>query len=78
MRSELWRSARWPLLVLGIAGLALGIATALDRTPAREWALTLGAPALLVLPIGLVWLIVVIVAHVLQRRRDDRRPGGGR
>lgn len=39
---SLWRAVRWPLLLLLIAGLAIGLAAMLDRTAAREWALTIG------------------------------------
>jgi hypothetical protein len=71
-RGDLWRAARWPLLTLAIAGLGVGVATALDRTAAREWALTIGGPALTVLlPVGLVWLVVALIRYVVQRR------GGG-
>jgi hypothetical protein len=70
--SDLWRAVRWPLLVLAIAGLGIVVASVLDRTAAREWALTIGGPALVVLlPVGLVWLVVVVVRYVVQRR------GGG-
>jgi hypothetical protein len=34
---DLWRAARWPLLVLGIAGVGIGVAAVLDRTAVREW-----------------------------------------
>jgi hypothetical protein len=71
-RGDLWRAVRWPLLTLAIAGLGVGVAAALDRTAAREWALTIGGPALTVLlPVGLVWLAVALVRYVVQRR------GGG-
>ena len=71
MRSDhdLWRAVRWPLLVLAIAGVGIGAATALDQTAAREWALTIGGPALTVLlPIGLVWLAVAVIRHLAKRR----------
>jgi hypothetical protein len=41
-RRDLWRAVRWPVLVLAVAGLGIGVAAALDRTAAREWALTIG------------------------------------
>ena len=67
---DLWRSVRWPLLVLAIAALGIGVATALDRTAAREWALTIGGPALtLLLPIGLVWLVAAVIRYVVKGRR---------
>ena len=70
-RSDLWRAVRWPLLILAIAGLGIGAAVALDRTAAREWALNIGGPALVVLlPIGLVWLVVALITDVVRRRRE--------
>jgi hypothetical protein len=64
-----WRAVRWPLLVLAIAGAGIGVAAALDRTAAREWALTIGGPALTVLlPIGLVWLAVAAIRYVVKSR----------
>ncbi len=45
-----WRAVRWPLLVLAIAAVGIGLATVLDRTASSEWALTIGGPALTVLP----------------------------
>jgi hypothetical protein len=74
MRSgrDLWRAVRWPLLVLAIAALGIGVASALDRTAAREWALTIGGPALTVLlPVGLVWLLVAVIRYLVQRRRGE-------
>jgi hypothetical protein len=68
---DLWRAVRWPLLVLAIAGLGIGVAAALDRTAVREWALTIGAPALTVLlPVGLVWLVVAVIIYVVRRRGE--------
>jgi len=58
-----------PLLVLAIAGAGIGVAAALDRTAAREWALTIGGPALTVLlPIGLAWLAVAVIRYVVKSR----------
>ena len=37
-----WPAVRWPLLVLAIAAVAIGVATVLDRTASSEWALTIG------------------------------------
>jgi len=71
-RGDLWRAVRWPLLVLAVAGLGIGVAAALDRTAAREWALTIGGPALAVLlPVGLGWLLAAVIKYVVQNR------GGG-
>ncbi len=64
---DLWRAIRWPLLVLAVAGVGMGLATVLDRTVAREWALTIGGPALTVLlPVGLVWLVVAVISYVVK------------
>ena len=71
MRSDrdLWRAIRWPLLVLAVAGVGIGLATVLDRTVAREWALTIGGPALTVLlPVGVVWLVVAVIIYLVRRQ----------
>ena len=66
---SLWRAVRWPLLILAVAAVAIGAAAVLDGTDAREWALTIGAPALTVLlPVGLAWLLVAVVRHVIGRQ----------
>jgi hypothetical protein len=63
-----WRAVRWPLLVLAIAAVGIGVATVLDRTASSEWALTIGAPALTVLlPVGLVWLAVAVTVYLVRR-----------
>ena len=75
MRAEpsLWRAVRWPLLVVLVAGVAIAAAALLDRTSARELALTVGAPALTVLlPAGLAWLAVALVVHLVRGRRTGR------
>jgi hypothetical protein len=65
----LWRAVRWPLLVLAVAVAGVGVAAVLDRTDGREWALTIGAPALTVLlPVGLVWLLVAVVVYLVRRQ----------
>jgi hypothetical protein len=69
----LWRAVRWPLLVLAIAGVGIGVATVLDRTAAREWALTIGGPALTVLlPVGLAWLVLAVIRYVVKSREGGR------
>ena len=69
---DLWRAVRWPLLVLAVAGLA--VAVALDQTEAREWALAIGGPALVVLlPTGLIWLAVAVIRYVVQRGAAPQR-----
>jgi hypothetical protein len=69
----LWRAVRWPLLVLAIAGVGIGVATVLDRSAAREWALTIGGPALTVLlPVGLASLVVAVIRYVVKSREGGR------
>jgi hypothetical protein len=69
---DLWRAVRWPLLVLAAAIVGMVVAAVLDRTAAREWALTVGGPSLtLLLPVGLVWLLVAVIRYFV-------RQGGGR
>jgi hypothetical protein len=70
---DLWRAVRWPLLVLAIAAVGIGVATALDRTAAREGALTIGGPALTVLlPVGLAWLVVAVIRYGVKSREGGR------
>jgi hypothetical protein len=65
----LWRAVRWPLLVLAVAVAGVGVGVVLDRTDGREWALTIGGPALTVLlPVGLVWLLVAVVVYLVRRQ----------
>jgi hypothetical protein len=65
----LWRAVRWPLLVLAVAVAGVGVGAVLDRTDGREWALTIGGPALTVLlPVGLVWLLVAVVVYLVRRQ----------
>jgi hypothetical protein len=64
---SLWRAARWPLLLLAIAAVGIVVAAVLDRTAAREWALVIGGPSLVVLlPVALIWLLVVVVLHAVR------------
>ena len=69
----LWRAVRWPVLVLAVAVAAMAAATVLDRTVHREWALTIGAPALWVLlPLGTVWLVVAVLLYAVRPRGRGR------
>jgi CHASE2 domain-containing sensor protein len=43
---DLWPAVRWPLVVLAVAVVGIVVAAVLDRTAAREWALTIGGPSL--------------------------------
>jgi hypothetical protein len=71
---NLWRLIRWPILLLCVAGLGIGTATVLDRTAAREWALTIGAPSLTVLlPVSLLWLVAALVIYAVRRRHTSSR-----
>ena len=69
--SGLLRAVRWPLLLLAVAVTGILAAFVLDQTPAREYALTIGAPALtIVLPIALGWLAVAAAVYMVRRRRE--------
>jgi hypothetical protein len=66
---NLWRTARWPLLVIVIAGLGVLTATVLDQAFRSEWSLTIGAPSLgILLPLGVIWLVATIVGNFTRRR----------
>lgn len=70
---SLLMATRWPLSVLGVAIVAIGVAFALDQTSAREHALTIGAPAMtLLLPLGLVWLAIALTVHSRRPRSSTR------
>jgi hypothetical protein len=59
---------------LAIAGVAIGVATVLDRTAAREGALTIGGPALTVLlPVGLASLVVAVIIRYVVKSREGGR-----
>ncbi len=71
-RETLWRAVRGPLVLIAIAGTGVGVAFLLDQTsgPARELALTIGAPSLaLLLPGGVLWLLVAVIAFAWRRYR---------
>lgn len=68
--SSLWQVVRWPVLALAVVGVLIAAAFVLDATPAREWALTIGAPALwFLLPAAVVWFIAAVIVHVWRRQR---------
>ena len=67
---SLWRAVRWPLLVLLLGLVGVGVATVLDRVYTNELSLTIGAPSLWILvPLGAVWLATAVVVHFVRRRR---------
>jgi len=76
MQSLLWRLTRWPLLVLAVAGVLLAAAAILEQTPAYEWSLTIGAPALVFLaPLGALWLLLALIRYaILRSGGSHRRP----
>jgi hypothetical protein len=70
--SDLWRTVRWPVVMIAVGVAGIVIATVLDQTPQRELALPIGAPALtILLPVGLVWLVVALVLHAVRQRRES-------
>ncbi|MEQ0565454.1 hypothetical protein ABJI51_40800 [Amycolatopsis sp. NEAU-NG30] len=63
---ELWRATRWPLSALAVAGLLFVVAVVLDARPpgtAHELSLTIGAPALLLAVLALLWLLGALAVH---------------
>jgi hypothetical protein len=67
---SLWRAVRWPLLVLLVGLVGVGVATVLDRVFGDELSLTIGAPSLwILLPVGAVWLVIAVVVHLVRRHR---------
>ena len=61
------------LVVLTIGAVLIGIAFVLEQTPAYEWSLTIGAPAILIVLGGLIWLAGVLIWHFVGRRIGRRR-----
>ncbi|HEU5474954.1 MAG TPA: hypothetical protein VFV67_30290 [Actinophytocola sp.] len=66
---SLWRAVRWPVAVVLLGLVGVGVATLLDEVFTSEWSLTIGAPSLWVLVIGAVWLAVAVVIHLVRRNR---------
>lgn len=70
----LWRSTRWPLCAVAAAVVLVGIAVVLDAAPpgtAHELSLTVGAPALVLLALAVLWLLGSLVVHWRKRRRGS-------
>ena len=73
----MWLDIRWPIVAIVLSGALIGVSFLLDLggTLAREMSLFLGSSALfLLLPASLIWLLVAIVLHVIDRR-SSRRTG---
>ena len=64
---------RAPLVVVGIGALGTCAAFVLDETPAYEWALTIGAPSLMILILGLIWLVGMIIWSVVNSRSERKK-----
>lgn len=69
LEQSLWRAVRWPLVVVLVGAVGVGVATILDEVYSSEWSLTIGAPLLVVLSIGVVWLVLAVVTHFVRNRR---------
>jgi hypothetical protein len=67
-----------PLVVVAVGAVLIGIAFALEQTPAYEWSLTVGAPSVLVLLGGLIWLGVMLIWYFVRSRSARHRGGAGR
>jgi NAD-dependent oxidoreductase involved in siderophore biosynthesis len=67
---SIWRSLRWPLVILVVAVVLYVVATVLDQGSERQRdiALLLGVPALyLLLPLAVIWIGIVVIRHLLRR-----------
>ncbi len=62
-----------PLVVVTVGAVLIGIAFVLEQTPAHEWSLTIGAPSILILLGGLIWLAVMLIWHFVSRSIARRR-----
>lgn len=71
----LLRATLAPLAVVAVGVLGVGIAYILDLTSSREWALTIGAPAFLVVAGGLIWLLVALIWFFVVGRNRPRSEG---
>ena len=67
-----WRAVRWPVVALLSTLVLLQIGLVLDTLPpgaAREMALVIGGPALIVLlPLSLLWFIASLLHYRWQRQ----------
>lgn len=73
------RAARWPILAIVVAALAIGVAFLLDQgsPTSRDYALVIGGPALVVLlPLAALWLLVVLVLQTRRVRSGDGQGDG--
>jgi hypothetical protein len=69
----MWRAIRWPVGAVVVSGALIGLAFLLDMggREAREAALAIGAySTVLLLPASVIWLLVAIVLHLRDRRRE--------
>lgn len=66
--SGLLRAVLPPLVLVTFGAVLIGIATIVDHTPAHEWSLTIGAPSILILIGGLIWLVVAVLIWYFNRR----------
>jgi len=67
-----------PLVVVAVGAVLIGIAFVLEQTPDYEWSLTIGAPSILILLGGLIWLAVMLVWYFARNRSAHHRGGTGR
>lgn len=74
---ELRREITPPLVVVAIGAFLIGVAFVLDQIPGpiHEWSLTVGAPSILIVLGGLIWLTVSLIWYFVSRSITRRRGG---
>jgi hypothetical protein len=74
---ELRREITPPLVVVAIGALLIGVAYVVDQIPGpiHEWSLTIGAPSILIVLGGLIWLAVSLIWYFVSRTITRRRGG---
>ena len=74
---ELRREITPPLVVIAIGALLIGVAFVIDQIPGpvHEWSLTVGAPSILIVVGGLIWLAVSLIWYFVSRSITRRRGG---
>lgn len=74
----MWHAIRWPVGAVVVSAALIGLSFALDMGGmwARDVALMLGSSTLFMfLPASVIWLLIAIVLHVLDRRRGSPPEG---
>lgn len=78
VRDTLLRAVRWPVVLILVAGAGVGAAFLLDLSSSlsiREFSLTIGAPSLLLLAGGVLWLLGAVIRFAWRRHRGKSAAG---